>query len=304
MEKAAKEKMLQQITNVEQLLLYITTLLLQPFVSRYNVYDLLEDDIFLDKLSFYIYLAFKDITLSDEDKSLINYYVTNNDFKEQIIDMLEDISSNRLDVMQSLDQFYLENKDIVDSITQLFIEDFESSYENTELKQESLSLSYVEMESTKTTSKTKTNTTAYRFVLHKHTAKRAGVHFDFRIEYAKDYVYSIAFRYNPFEQSKSLGIPQPIHESYWIDFEGEIKEGYGAGKVEIVAKGYAKFYQTDKGTLIIDTVSKKYGQVTFAIVKLDDDNKIMVVKTKKYNSEESKKELKIPTKKEIDKLLR
>ena len=59
--------MLQQITNIEQLLLYIATLLLQPFVSRYNVYDLLEDDIFLDKLSFYIYLAFKDITLSDED---------------------------------------------------------------------------------------------------------------------------------------------------------------------------------------------------------------------------------------------
>ena len=131
---------------------------------------------------------------------------------------------------------------------------------------------------------------AYRFVLHRQDAKKAGTHYDIRIEVKKDYVYSIAFRYNPFEKDKAMGIVQPIHTSEWLTFEGEIKEGYGAGKLKIIAKGICKFFVSDKDHIILqfkDTMNARILQYA-VIVDTKEPNKLLFVKTEKEFSEHPK----------------
>jgi DNA ligase D-like protein (predicted 3'-phosphoesterase) len=73
-----------------------------------------------------------------------------------------------------------------------------------------------------------------RFVVHRHEARKAGLHYDLRLEIG-GVLKSWAFRKElPDKPSiKRLGIEQPDHELSYIDFEGVIEEGYGAGLVEI-----------------------------------------------------------------------
>jgi len=91
----------------------------------------------------------------------------------------------------------------------------------------------------------------FRYIIHEHKAERAGLHYDLRIEIAKNKVISIAFRHYPLGKEKAMGIIQPLHESYWMTFQGEIKHGYGKGKLKIVDKGLADFFISEKKNLIL-----------------------------------------------------
>jgi len=85
-----------------------------------------------------------------------------------------------------------------------------------------------------------------RFVVHLHMAKKAGLHYDLRLERGK-VLKDWAFRKAPPEEVgvKRFGIAQPDHDLMWLDFEGEITEGYGAGTMRIWDKG---FYEILKET--------------------------------------------------------
>ncbi|PUA34224.1 MAG: 3'-phosphoesterase [Candidatus Terraquivivens tikiterensis] len=76
------------------------------------------------------------------------------------------------------------------------------------------------------------------FVVHEHHAKRAGLHYDLRLE-MDGVLKSWAFRKElPVEKGvKRLGIQQEDHDLDYASFEGEITEGYGAGKVLIWDRG-------------------------------------------------------------------
>jgi DNA ligase D-like protein (predicted 3'-phosphoesterase) len=76
------------------------------------------------------------------------------------------------------------------------------------------------------------------FVVQAHKARRAGLHYDFRLE-MDGVLKSWAFRKQPPEDSglRRLGILQVDHELSYASFEGEITDGYGAGTVEIWDKG-------------------------------------------------------------------
>jgi len=77
-----------------------------------------------------------------------------------------------------------------------------------------------------------------RYVVHEHFSKRAGIHYDLRLEWGnmlKDWAFK---KVPPLEIGiKRFGIAQPDHELFWLDFEGEIKSGYGAGVLKIWDKG-------------------------------------------------------------------
>lgn len=121
----------------------------------------------------------------------------------------------------------------------------------------------------------------FNYIIHKHDAKKAGTHYDLRIEIKKDKVISIAFRHYPLIKDKAMGIIQPIHESYWMTFKGEIKEGYGAGKLTIIDKGVADFYKTEKGTLVLvlySVLNDRYYQ--YAIIP---NNNLLFIKTDKID---------------------
>lgn len=87
-----------------------------------------------------------------------------------------------------------------------------------------------------------------RFVIHEHKARRAGLHYDLRIQVG-NHLKDWAFRKTIPEQVgvKRLGIKQDDHHPVWLDFEGTIEEGYGAGEITI----------WDKGDLILNSVEDK-----------------------------------------------
>jgi len=90
------------------------------------------------------------------------------------------------------------------------------------------------------------------FVIHEHHAKRAGLHYDLRLE-IDGVLKSWAFRKSiPTTRGiKRLGIPQPDHDLWYASFEGEIKEGYGAGLVKIWDKGEFRLIEYEKDKKII-----------------------------------------------------
>lgn len=76
------------------------------------------------------------------------------------------------------------------------------------------------------------------FVVHEHKAKRAGLHYDLRLE-MEGVLKSWAFRKEPptVRGVRRLGVLQPDHELSYGSFEGVIEEGYGAGTVKIWDRG-------------------------------------------------------------------
>ncbi|MEN2974630.1 MAG: DNA polymerase ligase N-terminal domain-containing protein [Candidatus Caldarchaeales archaeon] len=97
------------------------------------------------------------------------------------------------------------------------------------------------------------------FVVHEHHARRAGLHYDLRLE-MEGVLKSWAMRKEPptTKGVKRLCIPQADHELSYSNFEGEIVEGYGAGTVKIWDRGeyILQEYEPDK-KIIINMVGSK-----------------------------------------------
>ena len=78
------------------------------------------------------------------------------------------------------------------------------------------------------------------FIIHEHKADRVGLHYDLRIEHNNKLI-SWAGRYIPDlingTKKKILIIKQPDHDLSWFNFEGNINDEYGKGKVKIWDKG-------------------------------------------------------------------
>ena len=86
---------------------------------------------------------------------------------------------------------------------------------------------------------------SYRFVIHKHEAKKAGLHYDLRILTEKKRIAaSFASRTLPSllhgTKKRILLFAQPFHDSSWVTqrkYDFEIPEGYGAGKIIFYSEG-------------------------------------------------------------------
>jgi DNA ligase D-like protein (predicted 3'-phosphoesterase) len=92
-----------------------------------------------------------------------------------------------------------------------------------------------------------------RFTLHEHKALKAGLHYDFRLEWHNGAVMSFAMRYEPPTTSgvKRLAIEQPLHDKESLDFEGVIEEGYGAGELRKIDSGDYDLVKESEKELII-----------------------------------------------------
>lgn len=90
------------------------------------------------------------------------------------------------------------------------------------------------------------------FVIHEHKARRAGLHYDLRIKFGdvlKDWAFRKAIPSEP--GVKRLGIEQEDHNPIWLDFEGRIEEGYGAGELTIWDKGQMEITEFVENSKII-----------------------------------------------------
>ncbi|MEM1521088.1 MAG: DNA polymerase ligase N-terminal domain-containing protein [Candidatus Korarchaeum sp.] len=92
-----------------------------------------------------------------------------------------------------------------------------------------------------------------RFVVHEHHARRAGLHYDLRLEMSGK-LRDWAFRKEPPLKPgvKRFGVQQPDHDPSWLDFEGEIEDGYGAGVMRIWDEGEYEVIESEEDKLVLN----------------------------------------------------
>jgi hypothetical protein len=84
------------------------------------------------------------------------------------------------------------------------------------------------------------------FIVQKHEAEKAGTHFDVRIGTPQTGLLSWATRKNMPKPGERIALfQQPVHRHEYGQFEGEITEGYGKGKVT----------KHDEGRLLVSKIS-------------------------------------------------
>ena len=123
-----------------------------------------------------------------------------------------------------------------------------------------------------------------RYVVHKHNAKKAGLHYDLRIEIpSKHILWSFASRKPlPLKPGiKRLIIKQPDHELKWLNFSGEIPEGeYGAGTIRIWDKGKYKLWSKQNNKVyVLEFIGRKLKGI-YVLVKMSNNNYLFFKKKK------------------------
>ena len=104
-----------------------------------------------------------------------------------------------------------------------------------------------------------------RFVIQEHKARH--LHWDFRLELDR-VLKSWAIPKKPPEKYgvKRLAVQVEDHALDYIDFEGEIPEGYGKGTVKIWDKGTYKLIEKTQNKLEFELKGKKL-KGTYELVK-------------------------------------
>jgi len=111
----------------------------------------------------------------------------------------------------------------------------------------------------------------WEFGVHKHEAKRAGLHYDLRLGDKKtEKAYSWAIRHWPKPGEKRLAIRQPDHTIPYMDWTGTIPEGYGAGEVSLTQRGKANIKASK------DKIHFKTGRENYTLVQTDGNNWLII----------------------------
>ena len=111
------------------------------------------------------------------------------------------------------------------------------------------------------------------FVIQEHHAKN--LHYDFRLEIG-GVLKSWAIPKTPsrIRNIKRLAIQVEDHSLDYADFEGEITEGYGKGKVKIWDRGIYKLIKKDKEKIEFELFGKKLkGKYVLINVRLQGNKK-------------------------------
>lgn len=90
----------------------------------------------------------------------------------------------------------------------------------------------------------------WKLTVQKHDADKAGIHYDVRLnDPATGHAHSWALRHLPKPGEMMLATAQPTHLASYSTFSGDIKSGYGKGKVELIRKEKAEVLKSDDKTI-------------------------------------------------------
>ncbi len=93
-----------------------------------------------------------------------------------------------------------------------------------------------------------------KFVVQEHNASH--LHWDFRLE-MDGTLKSWAIPKEPNSKDKRLAVKVADHNLSYINFHGEIKEGYGKGTVKIWDKGTYKLESKETSKIVFELKGKK-----------------------------------------------
>jgi DNA ligase D-like protein (predicted 3'-phosphoesterase) len=144
------------------------------------------------------------------------------------------------------------------------------------------------------------NSITTNYVIHEHHAERAGKHFDFRLS-INGKALSWAMRYFPFSpKEKRLAIRQSDHTVQYMNFTGEITDGYGKGKVYIKDKGKCLVEYANRDMIKVVFLSTQHPK-ELLLKRTNDKNWIMmnVTRARKASDPLGKNSYKDLTKKDI-----
>jgi len=123
--------------------------------------------------------------------------------------------------------------------------------------------------------KKETKTNRHSFVVQRHEAKKAGLHYDLRLE---DYGVLKSWavpKGMPPEGEKHLAIAVEDHPYSYKDFQGTISEGYGAGEVAIDASSEYETIEKDNKKWKFKVLSGKYEGV-WTLVNMRDKQWLLI----------------------------
>ncbi len=124
----------------------------------------------------------------------------------------------------------------------------------------------------------------WEYGVHEHHAHRAGKHYDLRLgDPETKKAHSWALRYLPKPGEKRLAVRQPDHTMKYMDFEGNIPSGYGAGDVKLHARGKAKIHSSAP-----DKINFTNDGVKYTLIKTKDNNWLILNRDKSLDIKEIK----------------
>jgi len=129
------------------------------------------------------------------------------------------------------------------------------------------------------------------FVIQKHNADRAGLHYDFRISDGS-IAYSWATRKGlPSTGVKHLFVRQPDHTPEYMSFQGQISDGYGKGKVSTFKSGNVHILESSTSKIKFNIYNGQ-GVDQYILINTGSDNWLCINITPTLNNRSL-----IPTKK-------
>jgi hypothetical protein len=143
------------------------------------------------------------------------------------------------------------------------------------------------------------------FVIHEHKADKAGLHYDVRLGNESLGLFSWATKKSFPKPGERIALfQQPLHSHAYGKFEGEIKSGYGKGKVDIKESGKVLVTKVTDDTIHFTKAHTRYPE-RFVLVKPKNDTKqwlfINVTPTKPLRFEKEHYKTVKPTK--VDELM-
>lgn len=108
------------------------------------------------------------------------------------------------------------------------------------------------------------------FAVHHHKAERAGEHYDLRIgDPRTGRAYSWAMKELPAPGQMTTAVEQPTHTVKYMDFAGEIGEGYGKGQVDLAKRDKVEVLLADDKTIRFNAYPGR-GIEEYALRKMKD----------------------------------
>lgn len=120
---------------------------------------------------------------------------------------------------------------------------------------------------------------AWEYTVHSHKAKKAGKHYDLRLGDPKTkFAHSWSIRNWPKPGMRVLAVQQPTHSMEYLNFKGEIKDGYGAGAVDIEDRDNIEIVRSTPDKVHFN-VYKGKGPQEYSLIRMKDKNWLLMNRT-------------------------